>query len=708
MAIMKKLPLYEIFRSLPISRILFSCILGIFLERSLSIEWINFFPAIWLIWSGLIILLIFNWLVFLHLEWIRGFFLTILIVLVFAVYSNKIQSEIYELQESWYLAEAVSFPTQKASSTKLKVRLLNQLDSVPLSLPKNKMICYFKSGDSLILQIRPGDQILFKTRPELVRNQGNPYEFDYASYLRSKGVYYTGFVEESKHILTKKHETGLRFSPLYLQKFIMDRILLYSYNEKSAAVLLAICLGSKDFLERDLKNAYANAGGIHVMAVSGLHVGLIWLFLGYMFSFMGKGRRAELLRAVLSIFILWIYAFMTGLSPSVTRSALMFSLINFGKILNRQSSVYNSLMVAAFFQISFKPDSLFDPGFQFSYLAVFSIIYFHPLIRSIFPEGNIITNKIIDLASVSIAAQILTFPLAIFYFNQFPIYFLLTNYILIPLVTILMTLFISSCLFIGIPLIYKPLIIIMNHITGLMNFSMLHINSLPGAVIKDIYINEVQLKLLLLIILLFIYFREYKQFKSFLTIHLLVIIFFGLRFYSKITAVQNDELIVYNSGKIPCIGLHLKNGNYILTTELSVEDSLTIFYATDNNRIRNFRKPPTILKADSLYQNLSDEVCQIVLPDGNNFLWKTKFISFLLINNMKSFKDLKFVNNLSMDLIIIADPTLFSFFSTDSALSMRQWVISSSVPWYVKPDSTWILNHPILHDVRFSAAYIYK
>jgi competence protein ComEC len=705
---MKKLPLYEIFRSLPVSRLLLSGIIGILLVHALNIEWIHMLPVLLLLLSLVTILLINNWFVVLHLQWLRGVLLSLLIVLVFAVYTNQREPEIHELPESWYQAEVLSFPQHKAKSLCMTLNLLHQLDTISSSMSKVKMISYFKQDDDLVLLLKPGDKILLKIKPEVLRNQGNPYEFDYASYLRSREIYYTGFIEGENHVTIRKYEAGVRFLPEYMQKFIMDRILLCSKNEDSVAVLLAICLGSKDFLDRDLKTAYTNAGGIHVMAVSGLHVGLIWLFLGYLFSFMGKGRRGEFLRAFLSIFILWLYALMTGLSPSVTRSALMFSLINIGKVLNRQSSIYNSLMIAAFFQLSFKPDSLFDPGFQFSYMAVFSIVYFHPLIRGLFPEKNLIFNKLLDLSAVSISAQILTFPLAIFYFNQFPLFFLLTNFILIPLVTILMTVFIISCFFLGFPLFYKFLVSLMIEVTDLMNSCMLYIDSVPGGVIEDIYINDLQIKLLLLAILFFIHFRVYRVFRSFFLMQLSIFLFFGLTLFDKISAYQTNELVVYNCSKIPCIGLHLKSCNYIISTELSKEDSLSVFYATENNRIRNFRKPPVILKIDSLYNNLGADVHQAVLPDGYNFIWKTKYFNFIIVNNLKSFSELEYLNNISIDLVILADPVSNSFISIDTGLNFTQWVISSAVPWYVKPDSTWIENQSEVHDVRLSKAYVYK
>ena len=183
-------------------------------------------------------------------------------------------------------------------------------------------------------------------------------------------------------------------------------------------MLAALTLGYKDALTPELRESFSTTGAMHVLAVSGLHVGIIFVVLEFLLSFLNRWRFGKRLKPILIIVLLWSYAFITGLSPSVLRSSVMFSCMAFGGVLGRKSNTYNTIFVSAFFLLFFNADLLFDVGFQLSYSAVIAIVYFQPKIAGLLYVRNRFLRWAWDLAAVSLAAQIGTAPFAIFYFHQ--------------------------------------------------------------------------------------------------------------------------------------------------------------------------------------------------------------------------------------------------------------------------------------------------
>lgn len=176
---------------------------------------------------------------------------------------------------------------------------------------------------------------------------------------------------------------------------------------------------------------------MHILAVSGLHVGIIFIILSKLLFFLERHKYGKILQSALIILILIFYAMLTGLSNSVIRATIMFIFICFGRMFTRQVNIYNTLSASAFIMLLYNPYSIMDVGFQLSYLAVISIVFFQPKIYSLLNLRYKFPDYIWQLVSVAIAAQIATFPLTIHYFNQFPVYFILSNILIIPFVSII-------------------------------------------------------------------------------------------------------------------------------------------------------------------------------------------------------------------------------------------------------------------------------
>ena len=263
----------------------------------------------------------------------------------------------------------------------------------------------------------------------------NPNVFDYKKYQERRGVTHQIMIKEYFFSGDIKNRAGLYF--LKLRRSLLNVFSVY-LKEDELAIASALVLGYKGELSAEIKDAYAGAGAMHVLAVSGLHVGLVYLFLSQLLKFMNRRRSTTILKFVLIIICIQLYAALTGFSPSVTRAAMMFSLIAIGKILLRNSSIYNIIFVSAFVMLLHNPQFLFDVSFQLSYVAVIGIIYFFPLFFELYTPKNRVDLFLWSLVCLSLSAQLSTFPLALFYFKLFPFWFLLTNIIIVPAATIIL------------------------------------------------------------------------------------------------------------------------------------------------------------------------------------------------------------------------------------------------------------------------------
>jgi len=273
---------------------------------------------------------------------------------------------------------------------------------------------------------RKNDLLLFKTNFQECNRATNPGEFDAANYWRSKGVRYQGFGANQQVSL-------LESVPLGWFDLLLDVVRKYSSDmlerwigSSDAPLLKALLLGDKSDLDVEIKRIFMNTGAMHMLAVSGMHVGLIVVVLEGFFKtiFFRRGKKVS---SWLMVCILWFYAFLTGFSASVTRAVVMFTVLILSSFLKRGYQGMNSLCIAAFFILVVNPLAIFDIGFQLSFLAMVGIFTVYPMLQTLFVSHNSLLNTIWQGTAVGLAAQVFTLPLSVYYFHQFPNYFMLTN-----------------------------------------------------------------------------------------------------------------------------------------------------------------------------------------------------------------------------------------------------------------------------------------
>lgn len=327
-----------------------------------------------------------------------------------------------------YTACVTDYPVPKAKSNMVQVCL------VPDSVKKCGVILYFPASDSSALLLEPADTICF-TAAVQEPQQFTP-KFNYKEYLSQRGIYGTAFVPEGKWELCSHctDKTGTRYLLKRARHALASDYDTWGIKKNELAVLKALTLADKTALDQTVKETYSHSGASHVLAVSGLHVGILYFLLSLLIPNVRRPKWLGWIREIIILLLLWCYACMIGLPFSITRSLIMFSFLSVTRILERDSNSINTLCFAAFAILLVNPQALFDSGLQLSFAAVFSIIYLQPKISAFWEPKNTLIKYIYDMITVSIAAQIGTAPLIVYYFGGIPILFLLTNIIAIPLV----------------------------------------------------------------------------------------------------------------------------------------------------------------------------------------------------------------------------------------------------------------------------------
>ncbi|RYZ84160.1 MAG: ComEC family competence protein, partial [Proteobacteria bacterium] len=270
----------------------------------------------------------------------------------------------------------------------------------------------------------------------------NPNQFDYGAYLSNRNIYGQAYTETFTRL-------GVRKDIFYYCDALRRRIVLHleqsGLNKKELAVFSALLLGQQQEIDPEILKDYQFAGAVHILSVSGLHVGFVLLLMDFALRYLPRTRRYNLLRLALVVAGLWGFAAVAGLSASVIRSVTMFSFVALGMYLKRNTNIIHTLIVSMLLILVIRPDFLFDVGFQLSYLALFFIVWLQPPLSRIWQPENAIVKYFKDILTTSFAAQIGTLPLSLYYFHQFPGLFFITNIIVIPMLSVIMTLGIIAC-----------------------------------------------------------------------------------------------------------------------------------------------------------------------------------------------------------------------------------------------------------------------
>lgn len=387
----------------------------------------------------------------------------------------------------------------RASSFDMQLQLLCSADTI---FEISTLLKCYLSGPADSLLPSPGEIWQFSGRLLPIRNSGNPGAPDYKSIMARKHCWYRLYVsgEEQQIGFNRKVSVVERIlSPAHIRKQVSGH---WHGTLEEVSLLKAVCLGDRSSLTDDMRQNYSGAGGMHLLAVSGLHVGLIWWVLQYMTAWMNLIFRKGIQRTLLVVGLLWFFAFVTGFSSSVCRSVTMFSFFSASRMMGERGHPLNVILASAFLLVLISPERLMDVGFQLSYVAITGIITIHPLIVSKFRPKQRILRWIWEATSVSLAAQLSTAPLVIYYFHQLPIFSLLSSLLAVPMLSLLIAIFVCSVPFVLIGVMEEFSSFLLTTLARLMNCSMEFFSSLPGAVQSGLQLDRISLLMWMLFLLL--------------------------------------------------------------------------------------------------------------------------------------------------------------------------------------------------------------
>jgi len=364
-----------------------------------------------------------------------------------------------------------------------------------------RVLLYFKS-DSLSQNLSHGDLILISGRIQDVAGPKNPNMFNYRKYLKNRRIRWQLFIDPGNWETTGFRDANpVKFWSAWCREQFLEMLKAFRLEGDDLALASALLLGDKDLLEKDVKQEFSHAGAMHVLCVSGLHVGIMFVIAGKLLFFLQRNRKSRLVRQILILAWIWAYAFITGLTPSVIRASLMFSLLAAGRMMKRKTENFNILAGSAFIQLCMDPYEITQVGFQLSYLAVLGIFAFYQRLNGLIRKQVWPVSLIWPVLAVSMAAQASTFPLAGFYFNIFPVYFLVTNLAVVPLSGIIiylaLTLFAAGAAGLSHDWLSLPLKLAIRLLHG----SVHTIQSWPNAVIEPIILQPVQVMILYLLLI---------------------------------------------------------------------------------------------------------------------------------------------------------------------------------------------------------------
>jgi competence protein ComEC len=338
-----------------------------------------------------------------------------------------------------------------------------------------------------------GDELLIPANYTLVEGPANPAEFNYRAYLAHQNIYHQSYLRE-KQVLILKRDQGnvLVTNALKLRRYFVAKLANTIRDTDALAVTSTIILGYRTDLRKEVQEAYSKTGTMHLLSVSGMHVGLVYLLISFALAFLPAHRYGKLIKAAISIFFIWCYALITGFSPAVCRAALMLSMVIIGFAFNRHINRLNLLAVSAFILLLYNPFLITDAVFQLSYLAVFGIIITQPLIYKWVKVKNKLANRVWMVCSVSISAQVVLFPVSAFYFHDFPVYFLASNLFIIIPSAIVMYGGIAYLLLPRIPIISESLGWLLEKTVIIMTSTLRNIEHAPMGSINKIWLNPVE------------------------------------------------------------------------------------------------------------------------------------------------------------------------------------------------------------------------
>ncbi|WP_438710381.1 ComEC/Rec2 family competence protein [Aquimarina muelleri] len=482
----------------------------------------------------------------------------------------------------------------------------------------------------------------------------NPNQFDYARYLRNQYILHQITIQPNQLIYNEKKEWSVYFLADQIRKKINENLSKYHFKSKEFSVINALYLGQRQDMSQEIFKDYRDAGAIHILAVSGLHIGILLFIIKLMLMPLNRikkyGRKTKL---ILSITLLWSFAIIAGLSPSVLRAVTMFSFLAIGMEIRSKTSTYNSLFISLFLLVCSNPLLIFSVSFQLSYVAVFSILWIQPIIVNKYKPRFYVTKILWTIFTVTIAAQLGLLPLSLFYFHQFPLLFFVSNLIILPFLGIILGFGVFVILLALLNILPQFIANLFGNCIDSMNTTIGWIAQQEIFIIKNISFSWSMLIASYLVIISFILVcKQYKRMKLYFMVSSIILII-SIITYEKYRASRIEELILFHNQQNTTLGI--------------VENQKIQLYSKDSISMRT----TTFLLKNYLIKN------QITLINStiklkNVYLYKKQTI--LILDSSDIYKKL----NLQPDVLILSNSPKIHLKRVINTLKPKQIVADGS------------------------------
>jgi len=465
------------------------------------------------------------------------------------------------------------------------------------------------------------DDVLITASPfkELIHPL-NPNQFDYKTYLEKQYVYHQIFTDNHSILVLKSESHTLFGYADRLRNMINIKLKQHDFKSDELSIINALLLGQRQDISEEIYNNYTRAGAIHILAVSGLHVGIVLILLSFILKPLEYFKKGKVIKVIFILIILWGFAIVAGLSASVTRAVTMFSIVAIAMHWKRPTNIYNSLTISIFILLLFKPMFLFDVGFQLSYLAVLSIVTIQPLLYKLWKPKLKVFDFFWNILTVTIAAQFGIVPISLYYFHQFPSLFFISNLAIIPFLGIILGLGILVILLAILNLLPGFLASSYGQIINGMNSIVDWVSSQEQFLLKNIPISLLQVISCYILIVTFIKYIRNKSFENLRQMLIAILILQSAFIYTAFIN-SNSEFIIFHKSRASLIGI--KNGN-----KLDIYHDLDTLKMNKDKMINNF-------KIGNFIKNLEQDSIRSVYQFNDK---KLLVIDSFGIYNIKSLK----------------------------------------------------------------------
>ena len=420
--------------------------------------------------------------------------------------------------------------------------------------------------DSLNTQLNIDNSILVKTLIERAPSSKNPYQFEYKSYLKTLDVYHQTRINTSEILKISTTEKTIRGTAESAREFLIHKLSATPIPIRERAIIQALVLGQKRDIDKTQYQEFAAAGAIHILAVSGLHVGIIYfilLFISRPLQYLKYGR---ILQSLSIIVCLWAYAYITGLSPSVCRAVTMFSFLGFATLSKRKTNTANTLLLSFIFLLIYNPMLIFHVGFQMSYMAVLAIIVIQPKLYNYYTPRNYFKRLFWGILTVTFAAQIGIMPLSLYYFHQFPGLFFISNLMILPFLSLILGGGILIILLAAINFSWDWIYISYGWIVNQLNNFIKWISQQDSFLFTDIFFSTEMLIASYILLISCILYWSKQSFKRLAIILVSILMISGLFHWQTYKDLEN-ELVIFHKSRNALIAIKEGNNLQVISTD---------------------------------------------------------------------------------------------------------------------------------------------